>query len=67
MPERQSWLLPHIRAKIPRHLRALLAKVEEMDHGELTELWELIQKLEQDAKSEGQRDGARHPWRHGRF
>ena len=63
---------------IIRHLKALLHR-ERCDRavlipmlGKLTEqeqqaLWRLFQNIQDDAKRDGAREGARMPWRHGVF
>ena len=63
-----------------RHLRALilrtrgghafplvLGRIEEMSEEEAGQWYRLLQNLKDDAESDGARQGARQPWRHGGF
>lgn len=63
---------------IKRHIIALLHRercdrallipmLEKMSEAELQALWRLLQNVQEDAKRNGAREGAKQPWRHGGF
>jgi len=61
-----------------RHLTALMHRARcdravlipmlaKLTPAEQTALWRLFQNLQDDAKRDGAKEGARQPWRHGGF
>lgn len=59
----------HLRAKILRTrggpaATGVLASIESMDERTAEEWWRLLQNMEEEASRNGERRGAREPWRH---
>lgn len=42
----------------------LIPMLDKLDARELEALWRLLQSVESDAQRDGQRRGARQPWKH---
>lgn len=58
----------HLEAKIRRTRGGFCAShvlraIEEMDEAQAQEWWNLLRTIEDDAKREGERRGARQPWK----